>query len=403
MHANWFCLLVFSMTSVAASAQELSVRPGINDSFRDPNVDEFIGKFETESREVFARRKEIVAACKVKPGMTVADIGAGTGLFTRLFSTAVGDEGRVVAVDIAQKFVDHIRESTRTEGLRNIEALRCAPDSTNLPAGSVDLAFICDTYHHFEFPQKTMKSIRKALKPDGRVIVIDFRRVEGESTEWTMSHVRAGQEVFEAEIIAAGFVKKSQQKDLLKENYMVVFEKTKQDPTTTDREHEPMRGRRGPGAGRGLGPGPGRGPDASMRDDQDVFHFLLEKHKLIRRKVTQLDNGVETLTESDDPEVAAKIQEHVTAMHGRVKTGRGLRFWDDLFSAVFRNSKKIAMTVENTEHGVRVKETSDDAFAVQLVQAHAKVVSKFVERGFDEAQENHAVPTVTPAKSKTHE
>jgi len=367
MHANRFCLLAFSMASIAASAQELSVRPGINDSFRDPNVDEFIGKLETESREVFARRKEIVAACKIKPGMTVADVGAGTGLFTRLFSTAVGDGGHVVAVDIAQKFVDHIRESTRTEGLRNVDALRCAPDSTNLPAGSVDLAFICDTYHHFEFPRKTMTSIRMALKPDGRVIVIDFRRVEGESTEWTMSHVRAGQEVFEAEIIAAGFVKTSQQKDLLKENYMVVFEKTKHDLVTTDREDEPMRGRHGPGAGRGLGSGRGRGPDASLRDDQDVFHFLLEKHKLIRRKVTQLDNGVETLTESDDPEVAAKIQEHVSAMHGRVKTGRGLRFWDDLFAAVFRNSKKIAMTVENTEHGVRVKETSDDAFTVQLV------------------------------------
>ncbi len=112
---------------------------------------------------------------------------------------------------------------------------------------------------------------------------------------------------------------------------------------------------------------------------------------------------METLTESDAPEVAAKIQEHVTAMHGRVTTARGLRFWDDLFTAVFRNSQKIAMAVENTEHGVRVKETSDDAFTVQLIQAHAKVVSKFVERGFDEAQENHPVPTVALVKSKTHE
>ncbi len=64
-----------------------------------------------------------------------------------------------------------------------------------------------------------------------------------------------------------------------------------------------------------------------MRQDQDVFHYLLEHHQSIRREVKNLPDGVETLTESDSPEVAAKIQEHVAAMHARVKTGRGLRFW----------------------------------------------------------------------------
>ena len=69
-----------------AIAQEKSVRPGINDSFKDPEVTEWVTRFEGESREVFEKRKEIVAACKLKPGMTVADVGAGTGLFTRLFA-----------------------------------------------------------------------------------------------------------------------------------------------------------------------------------------------------------------------------------------------------------------------------------------------------------------------------
>jgi predicted methyltransferase len=87
----------------------------------------------------------------------------------------------------------------------------------------VDVAFICDTYHHFEFPHKTMTSLRKAMKPGGRVIVIDFRRVEGESTEWTMNHVRAGQEVFEAEITKAGFRSVNEVQGLLKENYLLVF------------------------------------------------------------------------------------------------------------------------------------------------------------------------------------
>jgi ubiquinone/menaquinone biosynthesis C-methylase UbiE len=184
------------MVAVAASAQEQSVRPGVNDSFRNPDPKSFTERFEIESREVFAKRKEIVAALKLQPTDTIADIGAGTGLFTRLFATTIGPKGRVIAVDIAQAFLDHIELNCRDAGLRNVETVRCKNDSTELPPDSVDVAFICDTYHHFEFPQKTMTSLQKTLKPGGRLIVIDFRRVEGESSEWTMSHVRAGQEVF---------------------------------------------------------------------------------------------------------------------------------------------------------------------------------------------------------------
>lgn len=214
---------LFSVSN--AIAQEKSVKPGINDSFRDPDPKEFLGRFEVESREVFSRRKEILAACQIEPGQTVADIGAGTGLFTRLFAEAVGQEGRVIAVDIAQKFLAHVLTTSRDAGQKNVETILCKPDSTELPANSVDVAFICDTYHHFEFPLKTMASLHRALKPGGRVILIDFRRVEGSSTEWVLNHVRAGQDVFEAEVVQTGFRKIREDTETLKENYFVVFEK----------------------------------------------------------------------------------------------------------------------------------------------------------------------------------
>ena len=213
------------LTSIAAQAQDKSVKPGINETFRDPNPQEFLGKFEVESRQVSAHRKEILAACQIRPGETVADIGAGTGLYTRLFADAVGSDGRVLAVDIAQKFLDHIEKSCHEAGVRNVETVLCKPDSTELPAESVDVAVICDTYHHFEFPLKTMKSLHRALKPGGRVILIDFRRVAGTSTDWIMNHVRAGQDVFEAEIVQSGFRKVRDERELLKENYFVAFEK----------------------------------------------------------------------------------------------------------------------------------------------------------------------------------
>ena len=138
--------------------------------------------------------------------------------------------------------------------------------------------------------------------------------------------------------------------------------------------------------------GKGKGPPPDVRADQEVFHYLLKNHKAIRRSVKKLDNGVETQTESDTPEVAAKIQEHVAAMHERVKKGRGLRYWDELFVALFKNHDKIQMTVEKTKKGVRVKETSDDATTVRLIQLHAEVVSRFVEFGFDESHKKHPVP-----------
>lgn len=207
-----------------SSAQQQSVRPGINDNFRDPNPKEFVEKFEIESREVFAKRSEIVKLLKLKPTDTVADIGAGTGLFTRLFSAEVKD-GKVVAVDIAQRFLDHIEITCRENGIRNVETLKCTDTSTELPESSIDVAFICDTYHHFEYPQKTMGSLLKALKPGGRVVLVDFRRVEGESTAFIMSHVRADKDVFEKEIIEAGFQKVEEPTGLLKENYCLIFQK----------------------------------------------------------------------------------------------------------------------------------------------------------------------------------
>lgn len=219
------CWLAIAISTVC-NAQEKSVRPGINDSFRDPKVGEYIEKFEIESREVFSKRKEIVEACKIQAGSTVADVGAGTGIFTRLFSDSVGPKGEVIAVDIAQNFLDHINKTSRETNRKNIQTLLCEADSTKLKPASVDAAFICDTYHHFEFPTKTMTSLHSALKSNGRVFVIDFRRIEGESSDWTMKHVRAGQEVFEKEILACGFKKVADHSRLLKENYFIEFEKT---------------------------------------------------------------------------------------------------------------------------------------------------------------------------------
>lgn len=166
-----------------------------------------------------------------------------------------------------------------------------------------------------------------------------------------------------------------------------------------------------PGQGRGQGFRGGRGQSIPGRNqstpseqlstqqhddrhdaDRDVFQFLLANHDKIKRTVKELPNGVETLTESDTPEVAAKIKDHVEWMSVRIKETNPIRMRDPLFAEIFKNTHKIQMQHEDTNKGVRVTETSDDPKVAKLIQAHAKVVSGFVERGFAEAMKNHPVP-----------
>ena len=206
----------------AANAQKKSVNPGINKSFEDPNVGDFVERFEKEGREVYDKRNEVVELCGVKEGTAIADVGAGTGMYSRLFAARAGKTGRVFAVDIAAKFVNHVVDTSQAEGYTNVIGVVCEPDSVSLPPESVDIVFICDTYHHFEFPQSTMKSIARALRPGGTICLIDFERIEGVSSDWILGHVRAGKKVVRGEIESAGF-ELVEEIDIFKQNYFLKF------------------------------------------------------------------------------------------------------------------------------------------------------------------------------------
>ena len=105
-----------------APDDEVSVRPGVNETFlsEDLDVDRYVEIFETESREIYARRNEIVASLGLPTGSSVADIGAGTGLFMGLFAEAVGESGKVFAVDISPKFVDRLRTRVSEADLESV-------------------------------------------------------------------------------------------------------------------------------------------------------------------------------------------------------------------------------------------------------------------------------------------
>src|SRR6266513_2532465 len=209
----------------AAPAAQHGAKPEINSPFLiNPDVARWKKGFENEDREVYRRRNEILAAAGVKPGMAVADVGAGTGLFTLLFARAVSPGGRVYAVDISRAFIEYIGERAKAEGLDNVTTILTKGTETELPEASVDLVYTCDTYHHFEHPGETLQSIKRALKPGGRMVVIDFEKIPGQTHQQRIDHTRADKHTAIREIEAAGF-RFVEEKKLMRENYFVVFQR----------------------------------------------------------------------------------------------------------------------------------------------------------------------------------
>ena len=218
----WLCGLL--LLGAAGLRAEPNVAPGINAPYENADVRRWRGVLERDGREIWDRRRDILAALNLRPGMKVADVGAGTGFFSLMFAEAVGPGGRVYAVDIAPGFVESIRSRAKALGHRNLVGIVNNAHSVLLPARAVDLVFISDTYHHFEYPRSTLASIHAALKPGGELVVIDFKRIPGVSDPWVLSHVRGGEETVRGEIEAAGF-ELVERRDFLRGQFFLRFRK----------------------------------------------------------------------------------------------------------------------------------------------------------------------------------
>lgn len=217
--------LLACLGALPAYGQEESVKPGINSRFTDDvDVGVFLKMFETESRAIYKHRNELVATMDLKPGMDVADIGAGTGFFSAMMAKSVGPKGKVFAVDIAKNFLVHIAETAKAEGIKNIRTVHCDSRSTGLKKNSIDLAYICDVYHHFEYPYSTMESLHAAMRPGGVLFIVDFERIKNVSTDWTMGHVRCGKGTVTDEVIDAGF-DLVEEIAMMEEQYILKFKK----------------------------------------------------------------------------------------------------------------------------------------------------------------------------------
>lgn len=163
-------------------------------------------------RDKVQQPERVVAALAIPRGASVADIGAGGGYFSFRFADAVGDEGRVYAVDVDPDMLGYLRERVRDEQRANIEVVEAAPDDSRLPASSVDLIFLCNTYHHLSDRSEYFDALRARLRPGGRIAIVEYKAgAHGTSAE-----------LIRAELADAGY-RSVQEETFLDEQSFLIF------------------------------------------------------------------------------------------------------------------------------------------------------------------------------------
>jgi ubiquinone/menaquinone biosynthesis C-methylase UbiE len=137
---------------------------------------EWVGVLESPNRIAEQKQDQILPRLKLHPGMVVADIGAGSGLFTRPLAKAVAPGGTVYAVDIQQDLLDYISERNQQEHIQNVKTVLGEFNDPKIPTHDVDLAFINDVLHHIENRGAYLKALGTYLKPSGRIAIIEMNK-----------------------------------------------------------------------------------------------------------------------------------------------------------------------------------------------------------------------------------
>jgi ubiquinone/menaquinone biosynthesis C-methylase UbiE len=155
------------------------------------------------SRDARQRPRELVAELGVKPGMTVVDLGSGPGYMLPYLSEAVGPQGKVLAQDVFPDFLDKAKE--RAAPLKNVTFVLGNTKETKLPERSADLILVLDVYHHLDYPSQTLADLRRALKPGGRLAIVEYHKNDIAMNGGAKEHVRLGEIDAIAEVEANGF------------------------------------------------------------------------------------------------------------------------------------------------------------------------------------------------------
>jgi len=197
--ATWLLACGAPLPSGRTVAQETPRQPAQVMSFTGASW------LERESRAVEDKPDLVIAAMELSPGLTAADLGAGTGFFTRRIARAVSPGGKVYAVDIQPEMLELLKKYAAEEGIDNVVPVLGSETDPNLPPASIDRLLMVDVYHEFQHPEPMLRKIRESLAPGGTVILVEYR-LEGTTAEHIKPEHRMSVEQVLEEWTAAGFL-----------------------------------------------------------------------------------------------------------------------------------------------------------------------------------------------------
>jgi 2-polyprenyl-3-methyl-5-hydroxy-6-metoxy-1,4-benzoquinol methylase len=207
------CAALQSIPAAVATAPESAA----NQFMHQADFEKLAARFEDPSRAEWQKPEKTIASLGPLDGKTVADIGAGTGYFSFPIAKKAT---KVIAIDIDQRFLDYIAQKKQTQKIGgNIETRLTTPDSSGLRMGEVDIVLIVDTYHHIEGRVEYFKKLKKCLRPDGVLVIIDFKKMK--TPPGPPVELRVAEDQVESELKSAGFTIVSADKDLLPYQYII--------------------------------------------------------------------------------------------------------------------------------------------------------------------------------------
>lgn len=184
----------------------------------DPKA--YIAMLDDPERDAYQKPHEVLAALALREGERIADIGAGSGYFALRFATHVGKTGRVYAIDVSPDMILHLNRRIRSAGVDNMRTILAPPDDPLLPDASVNRVFLSETWHHIEGRAAYLGVLKKALKPGGEVIILDFQK--GDTPVGPPVEMRVSREDVISELQASGF-RLVKEHTFLPYQYLLVF------------------------------------------------------------------------------------------------------------------------------------------------------------------------------------
>ena len=209
------CLFALSASTFAAAQQHQPSKPDhMEHKFDDP--ERYAKSFDDPARDKWQMPSRVIETLALKPGMKIADIGAGTGYFSMRLAKTPGVS--IYAVDVEPRMIDYLKKRAASENATNVTAVLAGAASPNLPE-PVDLILVVDTYHHLPNRPTYFRELRKSLKPGGRIAIVDFRK---DAPDGPPAHFRFTPQQIQDEMKQAGYDLQSTH-DFLPRQHFLIF------------------------------------------------------------------------------------------------------------------------------------------------------------------------------------